>query len=64
MWFKKTGHYNKTGPWQIGRLLLDPFSAKAYSTKAEDMAAIKQMRAKGISVTDAIESLINSEEPK
>ncbi len=55
---------HKTGPWQIGRLLLDPFSAKAYSTKAEDMAAIKQMRAKGISVTDAIESLINSEEPK
>lgn len=55
---------HKTGPWQIGRLLLDPFSAKAYSTKAEDMAAIKEMKAKGVSVVQAIESLINSEEPK
>lgn len=55
---------HKTGPWQIGRLLLDPFSAKAYSTKAEDMAAIKEMKAKGISVIQAIETLINNEVEK
>ncbi len=55
---------HKTGPWQIGRLLLDPFSAKAYSTKAEDMAAIKSMKADGVSVTQAIETLINSENAK
>lgn len=55
---------HKTGPWQIGRLLLDPFSAKAYSTKAEDMAAIKEMKAKGVDVVQAIETLINSEGDK
>ena len=55
---------HKTGPWAIGRLLLDPFSAKAYSTKAEDMAAIKQMKDKGINVVQAIESLINNEDSK
>lgn len=55
-------HQSKS--WQIGRLLLDPFSAKAYSTKAEDMAAIKQMKAEGVNVVDAIESLINSEDSK
>ena len=52
---------HKNNSWQIGRLLLDPFSAKAYSTKAEDMSAIKTMRANGISVTDAIESLMAGE---
>jgi conjugal transfer ATP-binding protein TraC len=52
---------HKNNSWQIGRLLLDPFSAKAYSTKAEDMSAIKTMRANGMSVTDAIESLMVGE---
>ncbi len=52
---------HKNNSWQIGRLLLDPFSAKAYSTKAEDMSAIKEMRANGMSVTDAIESLMVGE---
>ena len=51
---------HKQGSWQIGRLLLDPFSAKLYSTKAEDVAAIKRMRAKGISTEKAIERLICS----
>ena len=49
---------HKNNSWAIGRLLLDPFSAKAYSTKAEDMSAIKEMRASGISVTEAIETLM------
>ncbi len=52
-------HHNKS--WQIGRLLLDPFSAKAYSTKAEDMAAIKEMRDSGMNVIRAIETLIERE---
>ena len=54
---------HKNNSWQIGRLLLDPFSAKAYSTKAEDMSAIKAMRASGMSVTQAIETLME-EQPK
>lgn len=49
---------HKSGNWQIGRLLLDPFSAKLYSTKAEDVAAIKKMRAEGITVEEAIERLL------
>ena len=49
---------HKSGNWQIGRLLLDPFSAKLYSTKAEDVAAIKKMRAQGLSVEEAIEGLL------
>jgi len=44
--------------WQIGRLLLDPFSAQVFSSKAEDIAKIKQMRSKGMSVDEAIENLI------
>lgn len=46
------------GFWQIGRLLLDPFSAKLYSTKAEDVALIKKMRKAGIPVEEAIEGLL------
>ncbi len=49
---------NKNKSWQIGRLLLDPFSAQIYSTKAEDVAAIKKMRQAGISVDTAIETLM------
>jgi len=55
---------HKNNSWQIGRLLLDPFSAKAYSTKAEDMSAIKEMRQNGIPIEDAIESLIEKKEKK
>jgi conjugal transfer ATP-binding protein TraC len=49
---------HKNNSWAIGRLLLDPFSGQLYSTKAEDMAAIKTMRANGMNVTQAIETLI------
>lgn len=48
---------HKNNSWQIGRLLLDPFSAKLYSTKAEDVAKVQKMRARGISITSAIEAL-------
>lgn len=49
-------HQNNS--WQIGRLILDPYSAQTYSSKAEDIAAIKEMRKKGLSVDEAIEDLI------
>lgn len=47
------------GSWQIGRLLLDRFSVKLYSSKAEDVAAVKKMRKAGISVEEAIERLMS-----
>lgn len=48
---------HKNNSWQIGRLLLDPFSAKLFSTKAEDVVAIKKMRDKGLPIEEAIERL-------
>lgn len=46
------------GAWQIARLMLDPFSAKLYSSKAEDVIAIRAMQNKGFSLTEAIEKTI------
>lgn len=42
----------------IGRLILDPFSMLLYSTTAEDFQAIKTLTDQGMSVADAIESLL------
>ncbi|CAB1369088.1 type IV secretion system protein TraC [Denitratisoma oestradiolicum] len=42
----------------LGRLLLDPFSMLVYSTRAEDYEAIKRLREKGLSVSEAIEWLV------
>ncbi len=49
---------HKNNVWQIGRLLLDPFSAKLYSTKAEDVAAVKKMKSEGLKTEEAIERLL------
>lgn len=49
---------HQNGNWQIGRLLLDPFSAKLYSTSAEDIVAIRKMKEQGLSIESAVESLI------
>lgn len=49
---------HQNGSWQIGRLMLDPFSAKLYSTSAEDIVAIRKMKEQGLSVESAVESLI------
>jgi len=46
----------------LGRLILDPFSATLYSTKGSEFAAITQLRAKGMSLTQAIEILM--QQPK
>lgn len=51
---------HKNNSWQIGRLLLDPFSAKLYSTKAEDVAAVKKMKSEGLKTEEAIERLLLS----
>ena len=52
---------NSDGSWQIGRLLLDSFSAKLFSTTAQDVVAIRNMRAKGLSVEEAIETLVRGQ---
>jgi conjugal transfer ATP-binding protein TraC len=49
---------HQSGSWQIGRLLLDPFSAKLYSTTAEDVVAIRKMKEQGLSIESAVEALI------
>jgi conjugal transfer ATP-binding protein TraC len=49
---------HREGHWQIGRLLLDKFSAKLYSTTALDVFTIKKLQKEGMSVVEAIESLL------
>lgn len=46
------------GNYSIARLRLDPFSELLYTTKAEDFAKIKELRAQGASVTEAIHQLL------
>jgi len=52
---------HSSSAWCIGRLNLDAFSAKLYSSKAEDVTQIQKLRAHGHSLEDAIEHLINEE---
>lgn len=47
-----------TQGYAIGRLLLDPYSALLYSTKAQDYAAVKQLIDQGLSVSEALEQLL------
>ena len=42
----------------VGRLIVDPFAEKLYSTKAEEYAAIDAMLKRGHSLVDAIEQLV------
>lgn len=42
----------------VGRLILDPFSMLLYSTRAEDFQAIKALTDQGMSVTEAIETIL------
>jgi len=46
----------------LGRLMLDPFSTTLYSTKGHEFAAITQLRAQGLSLTKAIETM--AQQPK
>ncbi|MBV5272080.1 MAG: type IV secretion system protein TraC [Lamprocystis purpurea] len=42
----------------IGRLVVDPFRRLLYSTRPSDVAAIRELRAQGLSVADAINRLL------
>ena len=47
--------------WSIGRLMLDSFSVKLYSSTAEDVTKISHLRKQGYSLQRAIEQLIVEE---
>ena len=46
--------------YSIGRLLLDPYSQLLYSSKAEDYSAIQALRKQGLSLPDALETLLKA----
>ncbi len=46
------------GSFSIGRLILDPFSGLLYSTKADEYALVKDRQKQGMSVVEAIESIL------
>ncbi|MEQ9115673.1 MAG: TraC family protein [Rickettsiales bacterium] len=52
---------HSSGSWQIGRLILDPFSAKLYSSKASDVVEIQRLQKQGLSLAEAINHLTNEE---
>jgi hypothetical protein len=48
----------------IGRLIVDPFKRILFSTKPEDVQAIKLLRRQGLSLGDAVKELIDSRQSK
>jgi conjugal transfer ATP-binding protein TraC len=57
------GHYSEIyvhGPMGsgVGRLILDPFSMLLYSTRAEDFQSIKELTDQGMSVVEAIDTIL------
>ena len=49
------------GNYNIGRLMLDPFSNLLYSTQPNDYTKIKELTTKGLSVSEAIHTLMRKE---
>jgi conjugal transfer ATP-binding protein TraC len=49
---------NGADGYAVGKLLLDPFSELLFSTKAEDYAAVQELRERGMDVSEAIEFLL------
>ena len=49
---------NGADGYAVGKLILDPFSQLLFSTKAEDYAAVQELRKQGYGITDAIEHLL------
>jgi conjugal transfer ATP-binding protein TraC len=45
--------------YTVGRLLLDPFSLMLYSTKADEFAAVNDLRNQGLSVLEAVQQLVD-----
>ena len=52
---------HKDGGYDIGRLFLEPFSQKLYSSTAEDVVALNKLKAKGLTIDQAIEALMKKE---
>jgi len=48
----------------IGRLIVDPFKRILFSTKPEDVQALKTLRRQGLSLGDAVQQLLDSRKPK
>lgn len=48
----------------IGRLIVDPFKRLLFSTKPEDVQALRQLRRQGLSLGDAIQQLQSSRKAK
>ena len=48
----------------IGRLIVDPFKRLLFSTKPEDVQALKLLRRQGLSLGDAIQQLQDSRKAK
>lgn len=46
------------GNYSISRLLLDPFSKLLYTTKPQEYAKIQELRAKGLTIPQAINSIL------
>lgn len=50
------------GGTTVGRLVVDPFTEKLYSTRAEEYAAIEAMQRQGLNLVEAIERLVKKTE--
>ncbi|WP_347987615.1 type IV secretion system protein TraC [Methylomonas sp. AM2-LC] len=48
----------------IGRLIVDPFKRILFSTKPEDVQAIKLLRRQGLSLGDSVQQVLDSRKPK
>ncbi len=48
------------GGTTVGRLVVDPFAEKLYSTRAEEYAAIEAMQRQGLSLVEAVERLVET----
>lgn len=46
------------GNYSVSRLILDKFSEQLYTTKAHEFVAIKELRKQGLSITEAIEKVL------
>jgi conjugal transfer ATP-binding protein TraC len=46
----------------IGRLVVDPFRRLLYSTDPKDVAALRRLRERGLSVAEAIRTLLGERE--
>jgi conjugal transfer ATP-binding protein TraC len=47
--------------WFVARLALDPFSVFLYSSTAEDVAKLEDLKKQGLSITEAVNQLANNQ---